>query len=87
MCIRDRHWDGFPLGLGLVVEDKPTELSCTHYTQHTHRKLTLQSLKWSYFEKDEELEADCTAFVQVVQEQLNAIVSISYFNVAAAIHN
>ena len=22
-------WDGFPLGLGLVVEDKPTELSCS----------------------------------------------------------
>ena len=26
MCL-SRHWDGFPLGLGLVVEDKPTELS------------------------------------------------------------
>ena len=22
--------DGCPLGLGLVVEDKPTEFSCTH---------------------------------------------------------
>ena len=22
-----RHWDGFPLGLELVVENKPTELS------------------------------------------------------------
>ena len=26
-----RHWDGFPLGLGLFVEDKPTELSCTNF--------------------------------------------------------
>ena len=26
------HWDGFPLGLGLVVEDKPTELSCAYST-------------------------------------------------------
>ena len=23
-----RLWDGFPLGLGLVMEDRPTELSC-----------------------------------------------------------
>ena len=21
-------WDGFPLGLGVVIEDRPTELSC-----------------------------------------------------------
>ena len=24
-----RQWDGYPLGLGLVVEDKPTDFSCT----------------------------------------------------------
>ena len=23
----DRQWDGYPFGLGLVVEDKPTEFS------------------------------------------------------------
>ena len=33
MCLT-RHWDGFPLGLGLVVEDKPTELSCDMYSLH-----------------------------------------------------
>ena len=26
--------DGCPLGLGLVVEDKPTEFSCTQATQN-----------------------------------------------------
>jgi hypothetical protein len=24
-------WDGFPLGLGLAVEDKPTEFSCIYF--------------------------------------------------------
>ena len=28
VCL-SRQWDGFPLGLVLVVEDKPTEFSCT----------------------------------------------------------
>ena len=27
VCL-SRHWDGFSLSLGLVVEDKPTEHSC-----------------------------------------------------------
>ena len=26
----DRQWDGYPLGLGLVVEDKPIEFSCSY---------------------------------------------------------
>ena len=26
-----RQWDGHPLGLGLVTEDKPTEFSCAMY--------------------------------------------------------
>ena len=29
MLVGQALGDGFPLGLGLVVEDKPTELSCT----------------------------------------------------------
>ena len=29
MYCLSRQWDGSPLGLGLVVEDAPTELSCT----------------------------------------------------------
>ena len=27
VCL-SRQWEGCPLGLGLVVEDKPTEFSC-----------------------------------------------------------
>ena len=38
--------DGCPLGLGLVVEDKPTEFSCLiailHFLEHAlHKKLYL----------------------------------------------
>ena len=28
VCKLSRQLDGYPLGLGLVVEDKPTEFSC-----------------------------------------------------------
>ena len=41
MCL-SRHWDGFPLGLGLVVEDKPTELSCMYVCTHMHHRLIFQ---------------------------------------------
>ena len=40
-------------------------------TIHTHfRKLTLQSLHWSLFEKPEEHEANCRSFIQLIQEQI-----------------
>ena len=29
LCVHEQAVGGFPLGLGLVVEDRPTELSCT----------------------------------------------------------
>ena len=36
----EQEWDGFPLDLGLVVEDRPTEFSCmvpqyNNYAVHT----------------------------------------------------
>ena len=30
-----RQWDGNPLGLGLVAEDKPSEFSCTMPSKST----------------------------------------------------
>ena len=42
-----------------------------HTSTHTHcRKLTLQSLHWSLFEKPEEHEANCRSFIQLIQEQI-----------------
>ena len=32
--------DGCPLGLGLVVEDKPTEFSCMHADMQLHAGLS-----------------------------------------------
>jgi len=37
---------------------------------HMHRKLTLQSLSWTVFDKEAEKEAVGRQFVQLVQEQL-----------------
>ena len=56
------------LGETQMYEEYHTQ--CTTST-HTHcRKLTLQSLHWSLFEKPEEHEANCRSFIQLIQEQI-----------------
>ena len=47
-----RQWDGNPLGLGLVAEDKPSEFSCTYvpYTLiHTYIYVLTPLLLGAYY--------------------------------------